>query len=94
MDNVKYRNHQDGLNKEYEAICRNCGVCCGAGNDPCSNLELREDGSYRCVDYANRLGPQKTIGGRMFNCVFIREVALRAGLQVGCAYAKYYNENG
>lgn len=60
-------------NQQWEALCRNCGACCGIFEDPCENLRFGPDGSSYCAKYENRLGPQKTVSGRSFNCVNIRD---------------------
>ena len=71
---------------EYEARCRRCGACCGANDRvPCVNLEKREDNKYYCKAYSNRIGMQRTLSGKQFACVPIRD--LRPNLPFkGCAY--------
>ena len=59
--------------KEWELLCRNCGACCGALEDPCQHLHIGPEGKSTCLVYETRLGPQKTVSGQSFNCVGIRE---------------------
>lgn len=75
MDSGKYQDKQKEQLERYEAMCARCGECCGAyDGDPCSSLDKAVDGKYYCRDYANRGGTQKTISGRSFSCVPIREL--------------------
>ena len=73
-DKFEYRRHQAKQEQEWEARCHRCGACCGAQDDPCRNLIPLGEGRYRCSDYANRLGMQKTISGESFRCVPIRNI--------------------
>jgi len=70
----------------YEAKCRRCGACCGAyDGDPCVHLKKDEAGKYYCPVYDHRIGMQKTVSGKNFACVPIRD--LRPNLPFkGCAY--------
>ncbi|MGD2278872.1 MAG: hypothetical protein PVH45_02110 [Candidatus Omnitrophota bacterium] len=86
MEARRYLNLMKDKDEEFEAICKRCGKCCGAGDDPCRNLAKKHDGSYFCKDYDNRLGRQKTVSGRIFNCVSIREHIAKDSLKPGCAY--------
>ena len=60
---------------DAESLCRNCGACCGAFEDPCEHLAAGPDGKFLCKIYPTRLGPQKTVTGHTFTCVLIREKA-------------------
>ncbi|MDD5347958.1 MAG: hypothetical protein PHT59_05030, partial [Candidatus Omnitrophica bacterium] len=60
--------------QEWEACCTRCGACCGAFEDPCVHLGTDAQGNRFCRIYAERLGPQHSIGGRHFVCVPIRRV--------------------
>lgn len=73
--------------KRYESLCRCCGICCGANDsDPCVHLKEKEDGKYYCDTYDSRFGIQKTISGKDFTCVMIRDV-LKFGVRYeGCGY--------
>jgi hypothetical protein len=74
MDELVYQQKQREHAKEYESFCRRCGACCGAyDGDPCANLEKAADSRYFCKVYNARLGPQKTVSGKSFTCVLIRE---------------------
>ncbi|MBF0483709.1 MAG: hypothetical protein HQL25_03275 [Candidatus Omnitrophica bacterium] len=75
MDEHNYYALQKKQAEEWEAICKNCGACCGkAEGDPCENLRAGKYGKFFCSDYANRFGPHKTINGRKFTCVPIRDI--------------------
>jgi uncharacterized cysteine cluster protein YcgN (CxxCxxCC family) len=89
MDDRAYIETQDKAAAEYESLCRRCGTCCGAqGGDPCANLKEDAAGNYRCVNYGVRLGVQKTVSGRQFTCVPIRDV-LKFGIPYdGCGYRR------
>ncbi|MFA6281402.1 MAG: hypothetical protein WCY05_02735 [Candidatus Omnitrophota bacterium] len=58
----------------WEAICRRCGGCCGAFDDPCQHLKKDSNNLYICEIYLNRLGTRKTIRGENFNCVSIKKI--------------------
>ncbi|MBF0387650.1 MAG: hypothetical protein HQL20_07320 [Candidatus Omnitrophica bacterium] len=62
-----------GKQSEWEARCHNCGACCGAFEDPCEHLHIGREGASTCLVYEQRLGPQRTVSGQIFNCVNIRE---------------------
>jgi uncharacterized cysteine cluster protein YcgN (CxxCxxCC family) len=84
-----YETTQKRLEAWYESLCRRCGKCCGAGEvDPCANLHEAEDGTFVCAVYETRLGKQKTVSGREFNCVLVREVLQHDGALLDCAYRK------
>ncbi|MBF0478537.1 MAG: hypothetical protein HQL26_03555 [Candidatus Omnitrophica bacterium] len=77
MDEHNYLLQQKQQAEQWEAICKNCGACCGlAEHDPCENLRpsKTERGKYFCSDYTNRFGPHKTIHGKSFICVPIRDI--------------------
>ncbi|MDP3790034.1 MAG: hypothetical protein Q8R48_06510 [Candidatus Omnitrophota bacterium] len=82
-----YLRKQEEQFREYEGRCLRCGECCGVnGTDPCANLIKQSDGKYYCSVYENRLGPQKTVSGNVFNCVTIRDV-VRFGVSYrSCPY--------
>jgi hypothetical protein len=74
MDELVYLQKQRELTEVYESRCKRCGACCGAyDGDPCAQLEKKADGSFFCRVYDSRLGPQKTVSGKSFTCVLIRE---------------------
>lgn len=75
MDDNLYNDMQGQRFIQYEASCVRCGQCCGAyDGDPCENLLLNDRSKYYCKVYDRRLGPQKTLSGKSFNCVPIREL--------------------
>ena len=74
MDDSLYDNMQGERFVQYETSCVRCGQCCGAyDGDPCENLLLDIQGKYSCKVYERRSGLQKTLSGKSFNCVPIRE---------------------
>jgi len=88
MDTVAYQKYLQNKAVTEESICKRCGICCGANNDPCVNLARDKNGLYRCLVYENRLGPQRTVSGKIFTCVLIKD-NIRAGFShVDCAYLK------
>lgn len=89
METARYFKKQDELLSRYEAICVRCGACCGmTDGDPCASLQNGGDGTYHCKAYATRLGPQKTVSGKSFTCVPIRDVLKYESPHPGCAYVK------
>ena len=86
MDNVAYERYQKTRLDEYELLCLRCGECCGVGSDACENLESGGGGGYRCRIYNDRLGPQKTVSGNIFNCVAIKNNIRDGFSNPGCAY--------
>ena len=83
-----YQTYLTDAEAEFEAICACCGACCGALDDPCSNLSKSKDGKFLCKSYDNRIGPQLTVSGHPFNCVSIRQHIAAASLRPGCAYRR------
>ena len=75
----------------FEALCVRCGECCGATDgDPCARLCFDEKSArYYCADYENRLGDQRTVSGKIFTCVTIRELIKTGGLRQKCAYYRF-----
>ncbi len=86
MEEHKYSDHATQQEKAFEAICKRCGECCGALDNPCRNLRKQADGKYVCAEYESRLGSQKTMSGFIFKCVSIREHIKNDTLRPGCAY--------
>lgn len=87
MDEQRYETRQGQAEQDYEALCVNCGRCCGALEaDPCAQLCRRQDGRYYCRVYPDRLGPQKTVSGKSFECVPIRALRKYGRMYPGCAY--------
>lgn len=83
-----YEEHLHAKGEEFESICIRCGRCCGLEEDPCNNLIKNPDGTYFCTEYSSRLGPQKTISNKPFNCVSIRDRIKNGSLPIKCAYKK------
>jgi len=89
MGGDPYIKRQEEQFLEYEALCKRCGVCCDASRtDPCENLIKGEDGKSFCRVYDNRLGLQKTVSGRSFVCVPIRDVQRYGVIYNNCGYNK------
>ncbi|MFH1395394.1 MAG: hypothetical protein ABIH09_04475 [Candidatus Omnitrophota bacterium] len=87
MDSEKYKEYENSLEREFEARCKRCGECCGALDDPCENLEkIKGREIWICKVYDKRFGRQKTVSGRVFNCVSIREHIKNDTLRPNCAY--------
>ncbi len=89
MDRVAYAQRQKILQEFHESQCKRCGACCGAlGEDPCSRLRSDAQGKFYCSDYANRLGLQKTVSGKEFHCVLIRDLGQNLPFRE-CAYFRH-----
>ncbi|MBL7157027.1 MAG: hypothetical protein ISS92_02565 [Candidatus Omnitrophica bacterium] len=87
MDSVIYQNHLKDEFLKYEAMCAQCGQCCGANtNDPCANLEALGNGKYACRAYETRLGIQKTVKGNIFICVSIKDNIQKGFYSSKCTY--------
>jgi len=87
MESAEYRGYLKRKEEESEALCERCGECCGAGGDPCIHLARdRESGKYYCRVYEDRLGPQQTVSGSVFNCVNIKDNMRFGALTPNCAY--------
>ncbi|OIO37122.1 MAG: hypothetical protein AUJ75_04770 [Candidatus Omnitrophica bacterium CG1_02_49_10] len=72
---------------DYDAFCIRCGACCGSEDgDPCLNLVKDANGGYHCKVYVNRLGAQKTISGKSFDCVPISENLKKGVRYHNCGY--------
>ncbi len=87
----EYTEYLKNKEEEFESVCKRCGRCCGADNDPCRNLEKAPDGRYFCREYSDRLKQQRTARGNSFHCVSIREHMKKGFLPPGCAYGKRSN---
>ena len=98
MDNVP--NNDDKLYLRWHALqqeiwekaCRRCGCCCGLGEqDPCEHLCVEQSGKTFCRIYDKRFGLHKTISGREFQCVPLRDIIHRdwPGAQK-CVFHKCY----
>ena len=87
MDMIEYAKYQEKKLADHEALCKRCGVCCGAGNDPCASLKCGADGKYYCESYDDRLGERRTVLGKKFTCVPINEVVAYATPSADCGYA-------
>lgn len=71
----RYEHLQLRQQQEWESTCRRCGACCGAADgDPCEHLVMLTQGGYACSIYENRFGTRKTVEGRVFQCVPIRDI--------------------
>lgn len=88
MDHINYIDSQRKKFEEYEALCKQCGKCCGLETDPCVNLKKNGSDRYYCDIYDHRLGRQMTVSGRIFTCVQIREVVKFGLSNEGCGYGR------
>jgi len=68
-------------------MCRRCGECCGVScGDPCADLKNGPDGRYLCAVYGTRHGLRRTVSGRYFMCVNIRDVIKSGTVYRECPY--------
>ncbi|MFA7677134.1 MAG: hypothetical protein WCY34_03075 [Candidatus Omnitrophota bacterium] len=76
-EEIKQESYQAFLQekeKEWESLCRRCGACCGAYDDPCVHLKKNGDKTYYCEIYPDRLGLRKTVSGEEFRCVPVKRI--------------------
>ena len=74
-----YQATQEAKERKYESLCLRCGACCGAfEDDPCSHLKKDDEIKYFCDIYEKRFGLQKTVGGRDFVCMPIRDILFKS----------------
>ncbi len=72
---TRYQKHLKKKLELWEAKCTRCGVCCGiVEGDPCEHLVEVGKGVYGCSIYENRFGEHKTVSGKVFRCVPIRDI--------------------
>lgn len=88
MNEEDYGRYQQEKMLAHEALCKRCGVCCGAGTDPCAELKTDDLGRYYCGSYDTRLGQHLTVSGNKFTCVSIREVLTFAPPSIDCGYSE------
>ena len=75
--------------EEYDSLCKRCGACCGAYDDPCRHLKKDIYGKYYCEIYEHRFGLRETVSGDKFWCVPIKEIILSSWPRSYlCAYKK------
>ncbi|MEI8350482.1 MAG: hypothetical protein WCI77_10075 [Candidatus Omnitrophota bacterium] len=60
--------------QEWDSVCRRCGTCCGAFDDPCRHLKKDNTGKHYCEIYQYRFGVRQAQGGEKFDCVPIKEI--------------------
>lgn len=89
MEREKYYKSLEKGDSDFEAICKRCGECCGASDDPCVNLTKIGENHFICIAYERRLGPQKTVSGSLFNCVPIREHIAKKTVRPNCTYRSF-----
>jgi len=70
----RYKEYFENKEKSWESLCKQCGGCCGAFDDPCKYLKKGEDGLFFCEIYPSRLGERITIKGERFDCVSIKKI--------------------
>lgn len=74
-DTAEYAQWMREKEAQWESLCTRCGACCGVvEGDPCEHLIQEDDGKYSCSIYENRFGLHKTVSGRPFQCVPIRQI--------------------
>ncbi len=94
MEDRQYLECQEKQEAEYEALCKRCGACCGIKDgDPCVELIAEPDGvHYRCRIYESRLGKRKTVSGKEFTCVELRDILGKSWEgHPECAYVQAMN---
>lgn len=86
----EYQRLQEKLERQWEALCRRCGACCGAAEgDPCEHLVKLDNGEYSCTIYTDRFSLHQTVSGRTFHCVPIRNILHQSWIgNSHCAYKK------
>lgn len=73
-DEERWSAHQKRAQEAWEALCQRCGACCGAAEgDPCEHLDT-DAGGFFCRIYADRFGWRRSVSGRAFRCVPIRDI--------------------
>lgn len=89
-DSSRYLELQEQQAKAWEEACVGCGACCGTvDGDPCEFLTEQRKGKYFCRIYKNRFGLHRTLGGREFQCVPLRQILHKTWPGDGnCAYKK------
>ncbi len=93
LENADYQSCLAKYDVEYEKMCKRCGACCGTrDNDPCENLKKDHDGLFFCTQYSERLGVQKTISGKSFICVPIRNLLITRSAPHNCVYMHRQNQ--
>ena len=70
----QYQAYMRAKEHDWEALCRRCGGCCGAFDDPCRHLKRDSQGKTYCEIYDKRFGLRETVNNDKFNCVHIREI--------------------
>jgi uncharacterized cysteine cluster protein YcgN (CxxCxxCC family) len=89
MTEEAYKKKLEEAEAQREALCLRCGSCCGAYDiDACVNLEKLIEGTYTCKVYPRRLGLQKTVSGKTFTCVPIRDLRRFHTVYPLCPYLK------
>lgn len=90
-DQDRYNDWLSSRTDVWESLCRNCGACCGAYEDPCEHLQKNADGKFFCNTYDQRFGLHHTVSGKLARCVPIREKLGRSESWPGdewCGYRK------
>ncbi len=90
MDSLKYEICQREQFEKFESICKRCGKCCGSQDgDWCVHLTQNPaTGEYYCKVYENRIGFKKTVNGKGFYCIPIRDIVEHGCIRPDCAYNK------
>ncbi|MBU2043944.1 MAG: hypothetical protein KJ977_04890 [Candidatus Omnitrophica bacterium] len=71
---IEYQEALLGQEKKWEGLCRRCGGCCGAYDDPCQHLKGDAKSGFYCTIYPQRFGLKKTVNGEEFDCVLVKEI--------------------
>lgn len=79
MTEKEFDLYQEEKLRQYEALCKRCGACCGAWDDnSCSHLVLSEDNKYFCDIYEDRFGLRRTAKGGFFLCLPVRKILFKS----------------
>ena len=93
-DVIAYEEYLKQKQLSHESLCTRCGCCCGAfDGDPCEHLFLDSNKKYYCDIYENRFGTRKTVSGKTFQCMPIRDILFESSWADNkhCAYRKILN---
>ncbi len=73
-DLQSYETYFSEHQRQWEDMCRRCGGCCGAYEDPCQHLKRDGRGAFYCEIYATRFGERLSLKGEKFDCVPVKQI--------------------
>jgi uncharacterized cysteine cluster protein YcgN (CxxCxxCC family) len=74
MSETEYEDYFARKEAEWESLCKRCGGCCGAYDDPCKHLRKSSCGTYYCAIYEKRFGERQALSGEKFDCVPVKDI--------------------